>query len=274
MNQKSNFLSSKLGKVLLIVLFFGVLAALNPYQVFRPVHQIIAYVAFPLKKITYSFSSRLANISSFWFSVGQIRSENAELLKENQKLLAENSLLVDAVRENNYLKEQLRLIPKEKFSLEAAYVISRDPYGMGNWVEISKGKNFGIKSGMPVVVSNGIIIGKVGEVQSDSAQIMLITNSQSLVNGLDSETGARGVVRGEYDMGIVMDMILPTESIKAGDRIITAGTSGSIPKGLLVGVVNEVFLSSDGLFQKATISSPIEVAKIPVVFVVKSENPE
>ncbi|MCX6765972.1 MAG: rod shape-determining protein MreC [Candidatus Moranbacteria bacterium] len=264
------FLATKLFKVILIAAACGLLIFLNPANVFHPLQLAVKEIFSPFQKISYLASLKLLGAKEFLSSIGQLKRENERLTEENQKLLARNAMFRDVERENKLLKEQMNLAPGDKFKLETAYVISRDPRGLGNWIEISKGRSDGIREGMPVIVSQGILIGVADEVRAGSSRVTLITNPQSVVNAMIAETGTKGVVRGEYGLGIIFDMVLQTDPIKAGDEIVTSGIGKNIPRGLLIGKVQDVRLSGDRLFQQAAISSPVQFSRTEIVFVIKN----
>ena len=112
-------------------------------------------------------------------------------------------------------------------------MIGQDALGSGSSIFIDKGKNRGIKEDMAVIVSNGILVGKVSEVFPDTAKILLITDQESAVNGEVLESGAKGIVRGTYGLGIMMDMISQAEVVKEGDTAITSGLRGRYAKRLI-----------------------------------------
>ena len=253
----------------MIVAVSGLLVFLNPHQIFNPVHRVLTVVVYPFQKFFFQISSSVSGAKDFVVSIGSLKKENADLFEENQKLSAKNALLGSAEEENKTLREQLKLLPREKFNLEGAFVVSRDPHGLGSWIDIDKGENFGLQTGMPVIVSNGILIGKIGEVYSGSAQVILVSNPQSLVNAMDLQTGAKGIVQGEYQLGSVLGMVLQADTLNAGDDIVTSSASENLPKGLLIGKVEKVGLSGDGLFQQATLVLPVQFFRLQTVFVVK-----
>jgi rod shape-determining protein MreC len=86
---------------------------------------------------------------------------------------------------------------------------------------------------------------------------------------MDTETGAKGIVHGEYGLGLIMDMVTQSDTLNDGDTIITSGLGSNIPRGLLVGKIKEVRVSADRLFQQAVITSRIKYSKLDVVFIIK-----
>lgn len=255
-----------------MVAIFGLLVFLNPKNFFDPVRFVFIRIAYPFQMAAYSVSYRIGNVKDFFLSIGQLNSENGRLMRENIDLISENSRLRDMEKENIFLREQIGLIPREEFSLEASTIIGGDSQGFGNWIEINKGSNSGVKEGMAVIVSKGILIGRIQEVFPSFSKVILLSSSKSAVNVVVSQTGAKGIAKGEYGLGMVVDAILQTDSVSVGNEVITSGMASDIPRGLLLGVVQEVRPSEDHLFQQAIIASPINVSKLDTVFIIKGNK--
>lgn len=266
------FSSTKLFKVIFIAALFLGLIFLNPYKIFNPVRSGFNLVLLPFQKVFYSFSVGFENTKDFFASVGNLKGENEKLIKENQQLLSENAMLKDMKNENTMLREQIDLLPRDKFDLAAAFVVSQDPNGMGNWLEIDKGSDDGIVEGMPVIISKGILIGRIQNVSSYKSQVMLLTNPKSTINVMTTNSGAKGVIKGEYGLGVILDMILQTDTINIGDSVVTSGVGGEIPRGLYVGNIQEIHESDDHLFQQAVMAFPVQAAKLQIVFVIKGNK--
>lgn len=265
----NNFFLTKLFKVCVIIVVFGLLVFFNPVGVFNPAKAIIIGISYPFQNFFYFISYEFSKSKDFLFSISDLKKENEKLIEENQKIIAEVALLKDIKKENDILREQISLIPRKKLNLESAEVINQDYFGSGNWITIDRGSSTGITRGMPVIVSGGVLVGRVDEVFPTVAKVTLITNPQSSVNAAISESEAKGIVRGKYGLGIIFDMVLQTDLIKTGDEVVTSGIGGDMPKGLLIGKIQEVHPSEDRLFQQATIIPAIKFPKLRVVFVIK-----
>ena len=265
----NKYFSSKLIKFIIVTTVCLALVFFNPKGIFDPVRGILVGVAYPFEKTFYLLSRNVSEFFSFISSIGSMREENERLIKENNSLSSEISNLRETKKENETLRQQLDLVPRDKFTLESSLVIGQDPQGLGSWIVIDKGSADGISVGMPVIVSDGILIGKIDEVNSGSSKINLLTDSNSAVNVIDLETDARGLVRGAFGLGLLLDMVAQTDILKNGDTIITSGLGGEFPKGLLIGNVQEVRDSPDKLFQQAIIAPRIKYQELEVVFVIK-----
>lgn len=263
------FLSKNLFKVIFIIAVFGLLVFLNPHKFFNPVRNVAIRIMLPIQGMFRELSFKFSKSRDFVASIGKLKKENEDLAAENQRLVAQNANLKDAQKENETLREQLKLLPRTKFDLISAYITKQDPYGTGNWIEINRGTSDGVEADMPVIVSDGILVGKIGDVYPNSSQVLLLTNPQSLINAYDVETGAKGIARGEYGLGIILDMVLDSDSLQVGNNVMTSDIGKNIPAGLLVGTVQEIRNSPDKLFQQAIINSPVKISSLQYVFVVK-----
>jgi rod shape-determining protein MreC len=264
------YLTSNLIKFLAVAVICFLLIFLNPRSLFDPVRGLFLEIVFPFQKTFYLLGRAVAGTGEFLGSIGDLKKENESLLKENNNLSAEIARLNDEKNENVSLREQLKLAPKQKFNLEAAFVIGQDPQRLGSWIMIDKGSDNGIQTEMPVIVYEGILIGKVAEVTAHSAKIILLSDSTSVVNVMDSETESRGVLKGEYGLGILLDMVSQQEALNSGDTVVTSGLGSNIPRGLLIGRIQEVKSTGDKLFQQAVVVPRIKYSKMDVVFVIKN----
>lgn len=265
-----NFFHTKLFKVLVIVSLSVFLIILNPRGFFSPVKTAFFVVFSPFQKVAYGLTFEASEIKKFISSIGQLKKENEKLIEENRSLLAENSKLREEGKENEKLREELRLLPRDKFNLEGSAVISRDSNEQGSWIEIDKGKKDEIKKDMPVIVNSGILIGKIEEVYPTTSKVLLLSDMGSSINAVDSKTGSKGIVRGEFGLGIIMDMVLQSEALNPGDDVVTSGVGKGFPAGLLIGKIGEVSPSGSELFQRAIISSPVDFSRLQFVFVIKN----
>lgn len=256
-------------KLVLIIAICLVLIFWNPKSFFSPVRGFFLELAYPFQKTFYILSGKLSSTTDFLSSISKLREENEKLIRENNSMAAQIADLKDQKNENASLRQQLGLAPRNKYNLEAALVIGQSPVNSTSWLMIDKGQSDGIESGMPVIVFDGILIGRVSETYRNSSKISLLTDPSSFVNVADLETGAEGILKGEYNLGLVMDMVEQSDILNKGDEIITSGLGGLMPKGFLIGKIQQLGENKDKLFQQAIIVPQIKYSKLNMVFVVK-----
>jgi len=264
------FISKNFFKIAVIFIGIILIVIWNPRSFFDKAEGVFLSATYPLQKIFANSADKISSFSETISSIGKLKKENEALLYENLRLKAENSRLKDVSTENDILRRELNLLPKNKFDLVSAHIVGRDFYENSDWALIDKGSKDGIKKGLSVIVGGGVLVGRIEKVFAHNSKIIAITNPDSNINAETVETGAIGIVKSEYGMGAVLDMVLQTDYLKVGDAVITSEISQNIPRGLLVGKIEEVHSSDDKLFQKAVLSLPIDFSKLRFVFVIKN----
>jgi rod shape-determining protein MreC len=262
------FFSRKNIKFLSIVFALLILIFVSFRGVDNPLKGFVLGASSPFLKTFRIFSGGIADLFNFLGSIGDLKSDNEKLIQENQELLAENARRKDIEKENGILREEFGLAPKKKFDLEASFVIAQDPQGLGNYIIVDKGNDKGIRVGMPAVVSSGILIGRVSDVFSNTAKITLITDPVSAINAEVQGSSSKGIVNGEYGLGIKMNMISQAQEIKEGDAVVTSGLGGEMPRGLVIGNISWIDQSKDKLFQEASILPEANFSDLRIVFLV------
>jgi len=265
-------LNPRLIKFFVIVAVSVLLIFFNPKGIFSPVRQVFSFITYPFQKTLYILSRKTSETAGFLGSISNLKKENENLIRENNSLAAKIAMAEQENRENETLREQLNLAPKGKFDLEASFIIGQDPENSGSWVTIDKGSFSGVQSGMSVIVSDGILVGRVEEAMGNTARVNLLTSPTSSVSVIDEVSGAKGIVKGEFGLGTVMDMVSQADILKEGDNIITSGLGGEVPRGLLVGKIQSFKVTDDKLFQQALIAPRVKYSKLDMVFVIKSSK--
>ena len=265
----AKFLTSRIIKFLMVMAVLLLLVFLVPQKIFNSARGIILEIAYPFQKTFYTLSGRVRETFEFLASISELKAENSGLIKENNQFLAQIAELENQKKENESLRRELELAPRKKFNLEASLVIGQDPSGPGSWIVIDKGRSSGIEVGLPVIVSQGILVGKISEVYPNSSKVAMLTDSASFVNVSDIDTGAKGIIKGEYGLGLVLNMVEQTALLNVGDSIVTSGLGGDLPDGLLIGQLQQIENTRDKLFQRAIVAPEIRYSDLDIVFVIK-----
>lgn len=257
------FRALTVGALVLLCLWY------QPRFIFEPLRSVVATVAWPVQGVFSWVAFEVRDTVHFLASIGELKTENDRLVQENIRLLSENAKWQAVAGENDELRRELELLPRQNFRLEAAEVIGRDAAGLGNWLTLNQGSLQGVTTGMPVIVYGGVLVGRITDVFPESSRVMLLTNPESAVSGITVEGGAQGIIRGEYGLGLLFDMVLQDATLGAADRLVTSGLGGELPKNLLIGTLQEVHLSSDRLYKQASVISPVSFDALRYVFIIK-----
>ena len=228
-----------------------------------------SYIVAPVGRIFAGAGWWLRDKTKFLSSIGNLKYENQKLFDENLELKAKIAQLAEVKKENVVLRNELSLMPREKYKLEVAIVIGRESGNYSEVVYIDKGEENGIKKGMAVLVGEGVLIGKVINVTRKTAKIQLITDKNFKVNSKLIESDGHGVTFGQYGTSVKMRMIPQTIKINKGDTVVTSELSDNFKTGLLIGYVEEIFNTTDGLFQEVTVGLPKQLENLHVVQILK-----
>jgi rod shape-determining protein MreC len=205
--------------------------------------------------------------------IDRIRAENADLRAANDRLTLENARLAEAAiaaRQDAKLAAAQRALP---YKTVTAPVIARDPSGVLKTIVIGAGTDQGVRVD-EVVLSEQGVVGRVSEVGSNYAKVLLITDSASSVSALVQTSRASGIVRGQYGDTLVMEWILQSDPVKPGDVIVTAGLGlgnelrSLYPKGLVIGTVVDVTKAEVSAYQRAVVAPAVDLRKLENVLVI------
>ncbi len=177
-------------------------------------------------------------------------SENMALKEQVARISLEMERNNDLILENTRLKDLLGFKSGIGYETVSAEVIARDP---NNWIgsfTVNKGSSSGLKRGSAVCSAKGLV-GKVDEVHTDNALVMLVTHPGFRAGGMLRESRLHGVVEGD-GKGHARMSYLPLDSdVKPGEVVVTSGYSREFPKGIVIGKVVFVEKNNTGLFKNA-----------------------
>lgn len=205
------------------------------------------------------------NINNFVHS-GSLSEENKRLREENAKLLQQITELKEVERENEQLRKQLQFGSKSQATLLGADVIGYQPDGVRQLLVIDRGADDGLKPGMSAIYE-GHLVGKVESVNAHSAQLLLLSDEQFRVLVVDQNSRTPGIVKGQVGGSTVMEQIPQSEHVSAGDVIVTSGTDGEFPAGLVIGTVSNVAQSGQSIFKAAQIRQSFSPLDLRVVMI-------
>lgn len=255
----------RLGLIIVVVVILGVLQ-------FRNVGGFIARTVLVAPRfITEPIASISTSIRRFGVGLVSIRRlyvENAELKSRIQALEQDLAKNAGVLSENETLKSMLGFVNRPPANLVACTVIGRDPEGITQALVIGCGTDKGIVVGQGVV-SGGYLVGKVVLTRQNTAIVVLLTASTTFVDARVANKKVSGVIKGSYGSGLFLDYIAPTAHVEVGDLVTTAGINGAVPPDVLIGSVSEVSHESGALFDKISVSSPVDFRDVRFVHVLK-----
>ncbi len=248
MKKRKNLKNRRLFLILLIViivlavLFYTVKKDrnLNTFESF--IKDIIVEV----EKIIYKPINGFNNMIEEFTSLKNVKKEN-QILKSNvEKMESTEAENIELKQEIDRLKEELNIEHVlTDYDYLNATVISRNSFYWYNMLTIDKGSHNGIKEGMVVINSTGLI-GKITNVSTFSSDVKLITtndtNNKISVTVTNGDTKLTGIINGyDYEKGLLtVEGISNTATVRNGDYVYTSGLGGVFPSGILIGKVENI----------------------------------
>ncbi|OWA33228.1 rod shape-determining protein MreC [Saccharibacillus sp. O16] len=242
-------------------------------------------------KDTVGFTQRVVNkpasaVSGFFKDIselGDVYAENDRLrIKVAQLERDQVDYHIEKAR-NESLKKDLDFTKTQQMNSSKHYrfaqVVSVNEDVNNPTVNIDVGAKDGVKAGMAVTSTEGMV-GVISTMTDYTSTVQLITSlsqtspdSYAIAATADTKPGSFGVVE-SYDKtenrllmtGIKNDN--PKTAIKYGDKIVSSGSGGVFPSGIVLGIVQVVEKSKFGLTWTAKIRPTADFQEWGGLFVV------
>ena len=189
---------------------------------------IYAVLAEPLGAIDRAVS----DVGNLW----NLRLDNAKLREENEYLRRWQSIALVLDAENARLKASLNWIPDPTANYVTARVVadSGGVYARAALLEV--GPNHSIKKGEIALDERGLV-GRVTEVGSRTARVLLITDLNSRIPVIMETSRARAILVGTN--GPRPRLLYWPEGVQPqeGERIVTSAEANAFPANLPIGTV-------------------------------------
>jgi len=196
-----------------------------------------------------------------------VRTENVLLRQQYTRLLTQVHALEEARTENQRLRALLEYSQAAAGPEVPARVVGVNPVATLLSVRIDRGTDHGVQKNMPVVTADGVV-GHVERVTSSYADVVLLRDRNNAVGVRVQRSRARASAVGAgKDLALRLDNALRTEDFQDGDVVITSGTDGIYPPGLVVGTLARVKKSDFGMFQSGEILPAVDTSRLEEVLV-------
>lgn len=161
-------------------------------------------------------------------------SENRHLRAENAELRQWKATAIALEDTNARYRALLGFKTNPPIPMASAHVIldSRGPFADTRLADAGKEK--GVEVGNPVMNERGLV-GRVIGVAHGASRVLLLTDVASRTPVLIDRTDARAILTGDASATPKLEYLRGVDPIKEGDRILSSGDGGMIPRGLPVG---------------------------------------
>lgn len=199
-----------------------------------------------------------------------LRRINAELAGENARLRTR----LEQRNQSLYTLEIREIEDPEiinRFDFISAKVINNSVERFKNYITIDKGALDGISPGMAVISSAGAV-GKVKSVSDHYAVLISLLNTDEFTSSVIKRTNHFGSINwdGKDPLYSQLNFIPRHANPTVGDTVVTSGFNAVFPKGILVGVIEEVSLGPEAQFYDLKVKLAQDFSRLAFVEIIRS----
>ena len=207
-----------------------------------------------------------------YVALRRVERENLAMREEIEGLREAVSGMQEARNENQRLRRLLNYPEAEAGPLVVARVVGINPDPNHLTVRIDRGEADGVLRNMPVVTPDGVV-GQVLRATSGSADVLLLADPNSRLGVRVQRTRARAGAAGTGDERLLrLDYLAHAEDLEEGDPLVTSGTDGVYPPGLLVGHATQVQRQGSGMFLGAMLLPAVDFSRLEEVLVLSAPS--
>ena len=255
----------RLGTILVLgVIFFLIF---NSTLLGKEIKNFFYLLSSPLQRTFWRAGERVSNFLDMISEMENLKRENEELQLQVEELLAENVVLREFKKENEVLREALKIGLEKDFELTLGQVIGKDI--AQDSLLIDKGSRHGIQEGFLVITQQRVLVGKIGQVYKNFSKVFLISHPKTLFSGKIIGTEIFGQVQGKGNLKVLFTLVPKEKEIKEEEIVISSALGGILPQGLLVGKVKKVRKSDLKPFQSAEIEPFFRIDSLERIFIIE-----
>lgn len=259
--------------VLAVVLLVGLSSMARGGKI-STVQNVTGVILSPVQKVVGSAVNWFNSIYGHLYEYDSLLAENESLraqLADAQQSARDG---IEASEENERLRELLNLREKHSdYVFESAKVVL---WSSSNWAHsftISKGSGSGIELGDPVVTEYNAVVGQITELGENWATVSTIIDVDMSVGAFAGDSGTSGVVVGEYALmknkTAKLTYLADGAQIFIGDEVLTSGSGGAFPQGLVLGKLIAVQTEAGGQIEYGILEPEVKFDSLVQVFVIK-----
>lgn len=234
--------------------------------VFAPAHWIASKVSNGLDRV----SSNAKGNTEYEKNIDKLQRELGELqeqLADYENLKAQNELFKDALE----LKDE-----NDSFRYVSASVIGRDSADPFNSFTINKGTLNEVKSGDAILYGK-YLVGIVKKAYPTYSVVTTVLDPDFAISAYDVASGEVSYVTGDAalaaDGRCKFENLNTATNVSYGSIIASAGISSSLPRGLIIGTVEDIADETTNISSYAVIEPGTDISKITSCFVLTGFSP-
>lgn len=216
--------------------------------------------------------------------VGSVLKKQSDLVQffslaeANEALTNENAQILEQLRRLEMRPDSIKI--ELDSALEAVYqfrgarVIGNSLRFSQNYLTLNKGSKDGIKPGMGIFNSEGVV-GRVKSVSENYAVAFSLLNTGLLVSSKIKSSEDLATVQWDGNNSSEARLLFVPRHVKAqeGDTVITSGFNAVFPEGILIGVISKIGTDENNPnYLDLTVKLSTDFNKINYVYLVENKQ--
>ena len=239
------------------------------------VQNVTGIIEAPIKKVLSSTVNWFDTIYGYLYKYDSLQAENESLRQQLADAQQDARDGMEASEENVRLRELLNLREKHTdYVMESCKVVLWSSSNWSSSFTISKGSSSGIELNDPVVTEYGVVVGQVTELGETWATVSTLLDVDMSVGAYVSGSGSSGMVIGEYALMkqklCKLTFLADGAQLFVGDEILTSGSGGAFPAGLVLGTITNIQTEAGGQIEYGLVEPTCNYDSLVQVFVIKS----
>jgi len=238
------------------------------------VQNVAGILKSPIQKVLSSAVNWFDSMYGYIYDYDSLLAENESL--RSQLADAQQSARdgIEASEENSRLRKLLELREKHTdYVMESCKVVLWTTSNWSSSFTISKGASSGIEMGDPVITEYGAVVGQITELGTNWATVSTLIDVDMSVGAFVGATGNSGMVVGEFsfmrDKTAKLTYLADGAQIFVGDDVLTSGSGGAFPAGLMIGTLTAVQTEAGGQIEFGIVQPQANLDSLVQVFVIK-----
>jgi rod shape-determining protein MreC len=188
----------------------------------------------PARSVVAAPFAGLRDLSSGIRTHFNLRRENERLRAENERLREWYDLSLTMTDKMERYERLLQLKPEPGVNVVSARVIAdlRGPFVRARI--LNAGAEDGVALGNAVMTDRGLL-GRITSAGAVTSRTLLLTDINSRVPVMVARNDVRAILAGDNTDRPRLDFLVAGHGLLTGDRIVTSGDGGVLPRGLPVG---------------------------------------
>lgn len=239
------------------------------------IQNVTGIVEAPIKKVLSSTVNWFDTIYGYLYKYDSLQAENESLRQQLADAQQDARDGMEASEENVRLRELLNLREKHTdYVMESCKVVLWSSSNWSSSFTISKGSSSGIELNDPVVTEYGVVVGQITELGETWATVSTLLDVDMSVGAYVSGSGSSGMVIGEYALMkqklCKLTFLADGAQLFVGDEILTSGSGGAFPAGLVLGTITNIQTEAGGQIEYGLVEPTCNYDSLVQVFVIKS----